>query len=92
MTIRVKFLAYFRDIFETREREISLTDEARLRDLLELLSDSSERRDQILAGKDQINPQVIILINGTPAQSLGGLEAPLKHGDLVAVFPFLGGG
>jgi MoaD family protein len=92
MKITVKFLAYFRDIFEAKERDIGLPDEASLGDLLELLGDSSKRRTEILAGSDQIHPQVIIMINGTPAQSLGGLNARLKDGDLVAVFPFLGGG
>jgi molybdopterin converting factor small subunit len=56
------------------------------------LGDSAERRDHILAGKDKVHPQVIIMVNGTPAQPLGGLDARLKDGDLVAVFPFLGGG
>ncbi len=92
MIVRVKFLAHFRDIFETKQREVGLPDEARLRELLDLLGDSSSRRDQILAGKDKIHPQVVVLINGTPAQSVGGLDARLKDGDLVAVFPFLGGG
>jgi MoaD family protein len=92
MKIRVKFLAYFRYIFEAKEREIGLPNEAKLRDLLELLGDSAERRDHILAGKNKVHPQVIIMVNGTPAQSLGGLDARLKDGDLVAVFPFLGGG
>ncbi len=92
MKITVKFLAYFRDIFETKEREIGLPDDASLGDLLEFLGDSSERRSQILTGTGQIHPQVIVMINGTPALSLGGSNAPLKDGDLVAVFPFLGGG
>jgi MoaD family protein len=90
--ITVKFLAYFRDIFETKERDIGLPDDSRLGDLLELLGDSSRRRSEILGGSNQIHPQVIIMINGMPAQSLGGLNARLKDGDLVAVFPFLGGG
>jgi MoaD family protein len=90
--VRVKFLAHFRDIFKTKEREVSLPDGARLRELLDFLGDSSDRRDQILAGKDKLHPQVVVLINGTPAQSVGGLDARLRDGDLVAVFPFLGGG
>jgi MoaD family protein len=92
MTIRTKFLAYFRDLFATREKEVRLPDGARLLELLNLLCDSPERRTQVFSKDGQIHHQIVVMRNGTPVQSQGGLEAPLQEGDIIAIFPFLGGG
>jgi MoaD family protein len=92
MTIRVKFLANFRDLFGAREREVVLPAGSRLRGLLDLLCDSPGRRAQVLTAAAEIHPQVVIMKNGTPVQSLGGLDMPLEESAVIAIFPFLGGG
>jgi MoaD family protein len=92
MKVRVKFLANFRDLFGAREKDMVLPSDARLRDLLQALCDSPERRAQVLTASGELHPQVVIMKNGTPAQSLGGLAMPLEEGAVIAVFPFLGGG
>jgi MoaD family protein len=92
MRIRVKFLANFRDLFGARERDVSFPEGSTLRRLLDLLCDSPERRAQVLTATGDIHPQVVIMKNGTPVQSLGGLEMPLEDAAVVAIFPFLGGG
>ncbi len=92
MKIRVKFLAYFRDLFGAKEISVDLPPGALLRDLLERLGDLPERRKAILTEKGEIHSQVVVMKNGAPAQSAGGMKAPLADGDTVAVFPFLGGG
>jgi len=92
MKIRVKFLAYFRDLFGAKETTFDLPPGALLGDLLERLGDTSERRQAILTEKGEIPSQVVVMRNGWPAQAAGGLRAPLADGDTVAVFPFLGGG
>jgi molybdopterin synthase sulfur carrier subunit len=92
MKIKVKFFAYFRDLFGEREKEIRLPEGAHLRQLFEVLGDSTERRSQIFIGEEKLNAHTVIIRNGTPVQSSGGLEAPLADGDVIAVFPYLGGG
>ena len=92
MKVRVKFLANFRDLFGARDKDIVLPPDARLRDLLDVLCDSPERRAQVLTAAGEIHHQVVIMKDGVPAQSLGGLEMRLEEGAVVAVFPFLGGG
>jgi len=92
MMVRVKFLANFRDLFGARVMDLDLSPDARLRDLLGELCNSPERRAQILTAAGEIHPQVVIMKDGTPAQSLGGLEMPLEEGAVIAIFPFLGGG
>jgi molybdopterin synthase sulfur carrier subunit len=92
MKIKVKFFAYFRDLFGEREKEIRLPEGAHLRQLLEILGDSPERRSQIFMEEEKLNAQTIIIKNAAPVQSSGGLDAPLADGDVIAVFPYLGGG
>ena len=92
MKVKVKLLANFRDLFGAREKDIVLPSTGRLRELLDVLCDTPGRRDQVLTPAGELNPHVVIMKNGMPAQSLGGLDMPLEDGAVVAVFPFLGGG
>ncbi len=91
MTVKVKFFAYFREIFGAREREMSLPKSSAVRSLLEEICDTPIRRAEIFDG-ESLKSQVIVMKNGTPMESPGGLEAELEDGDIVAVFPFVGGG
>jgi MoaD family protein len=90
--IKIKFLAYFRDLFGSRAKEVSLPEGAQLRDLLRVLCNSPESEKNIFAEKEKLNPQAVILKNGAPVQSSGGLDATLADGDVIAILPFLGGG
>lgn len=92
MKIKVRFLAYFRDLFGEREKEVRLPEGAHLRQLLEVLCDSPERRAQVFVEEKKLNPHAVIMKNGRPVQSSGGLDALLADGDVIAVFPYLGGG
>ncbi|OGD16144.1 MAG: hypothetical protein A2V76_03125 [Candidatus Aminicenantes bacterium RBG_16_63_14] len=91
MTVKAKFFAYFRDLFQGREREVIVGERATVSDALALLCDTPERRREIFAG-DQLKPYLIVMVNGVPVQSLKGLATPLAHGDTIAVFPIMGGG
>ncbi len=91
MRITVKFFAYFRDLFAAREKVIELEPDSTIAELLGIICDTPGRRQEVFAGRE-IKPHLIVMINGVPANSLGGLEAPLHAGDMVAVFPFLAGG
>lgn len=91
MTIKVKFFAFFREIFDTREKAMTFPAGATIRGMLEALADSPRRRDELFAGT-ALKPLVIVMKNGTAINSLQGLETPLAEGDVVAVFPFVAGG
>ncbi|MCX7973781.1 MAG: MoaD/ThiS family protein [Candidatus Aminicenantes bacterium] len=92
MKIKVKFFASMRQLFQTREREVDLPEGACFRHLLDLLCDSAERREGLFDKETKLNPNLVFLRNGQPIQSFGGLEARLEEGDVVAIFPLLGGG
>ncbi|HUU37635.1 MAG TPA: MoaD/ThiS family protein [Candidatus Desulfaltia sp.] len=90
--IRVKFFGPFRDLFGGRERDIDFPGDGRLRLLLERLCDTPERERQAFARASGLSPHAVVMKNGQPVQSPDGLEIPLHDGDVIAIFPFLGGG
>ena len=91
MTVKIKFFAYFRDLFGGRERELGLGDRSTVGDALARLCDTDARRREIFAGVE-LKPHLVVMVNGVPVQSLRGPATPLSDGDTLAVFPMLGGG
>lgn len=91
MTIKAKFFAYFRDLFDGRERSLTVAAGATVGDALAVLCDTPERRREIFAG-GELKPHLVVMLNGVPVHSLKGLSTPLADGDTLAVFPILGGG
>ena len=89
MKIKVKFFGSFRELFQ--EREVELQSESNMRDLLNLLCDSSKRREQIFDG-GELKPYLAILRNGKHIHHLSGLETKLDDGDTIVIFPPAGGG
>ncbi len=91
MTVKAKFFAYFRDLFQGRDRDVVIADGGTVRDALVLLCDTPERHREVFQG-DGLKPHLIVMVNGVHVESLRGLETPLSPGDTLAVFPILGGG
>jgi len=86
MTVRVRFFAYFRDLFGGKEKIFDLDMGTKAGELLDLLGDSPARRDELS------RPNLIVMINGADLASRGGPAAELREGDTVAIFPLMGGG
>ncbi|MCX6558998.1 MAG: MoaD/ThiS family protein [Candidatus Aminicenantes bacterium] len=91
MSIRAKFFATFRELFEARERELPAAEAPTIGALIERLCDSPARRAALFDGA-ALKPHLIIMINGAPVPPSGFAEAPLCDGDVVSIFPLLGGG
>ena len=89
--VKVKFFAYFRELFAAKERELNLPAGSTIRALLETQADTPARRAEIFAG-DALKPHIVVMINGAAFPPSTGLETPLASGDVVAVFPLMGGG
>jgi len=93
ITVKVRFFAYFREIFGGKEKVFGLDAGTTVAGLLELLGDTPLRRAEIFAGDDPVlKPHLVVLVNGSDLASAGGLAAGLRDGDTVAVFPLMGGG
>ena len=91
MTVKVKFFAYFRDVFDAREKSVSLPEGSTVGNLLNVLCDTRARRSEIFEGAG-LKPLVLVMINGSPSGSFRGLATELAEGDIVAIFPFMAGG
>jgi MoaD family protein len=92
MNIKVKFFGPFQELFGGREVEVELPGNSGLGELLERVCDTPARAEQVFSGAGVLHSHVVVMKNGTPVRSPGGLKERLKDGDVIAVFPFLGGG
>ena len=92
MKIKVKFFAPFRELFGANESEIELRSAPDVRELLDLLCDSDERREKVFDQFGELRPYVMILKNGQPVQILDGVQTKLEEGDEIAIFPPVSGG
>jgi len=90
MTVRIKFFAHFRELFGAKDKELALAPGTTVKDILDILCDSPERR--LLVFNGELKPHVIVMINGSSILSLKGLATLLEAGDTLAIFPMLGGG
>ncbi len=91
MAVTVKFFAYFREVFGGRELDVPAAEAATLGALLDRLGDTPQRRAELLAGTG-LKPHLVVMVNGAPLPADRPLEIALKDGDVVAIFPLLGGG
>lgn len=92
MKIKVRFFAPFRELFGANESEIELRSATDVRELLNHLCNSSERREKIFDQFGELRPYVMILKNGQPIQTLDGFQTKLGEGDEIAIFPPVSGG
>ena len=92
MKVKVKFFAPFRELFSARESEVELIGAPDVQELLDLLCDSDERREKVFDQYGELNSYVMILKNGRPIQTLGGILTQLEDGDEIAIFPPVSGG
>jgi len=91
MSVKVKFFAYFRVLFTAKEKEIALKAGATVREVLAVLCDSAERRSEIFDG-EKLKSHIVVMKNGAGIQSFQGIETALDDGDVLSVFPLMGGG
>jgi molybdopterin converting factor small subunit/nucleoside-triphosphatase THEP1 len=91
VSVKVKFFATFKQLFWTGEREVRLAEGSKALELLRVLCNSVERRNELFDG-DDLRSNIVVLVNGTNLPAATGLATPLADGDTVSIFPLLGGG
>jgi molybdopterin synthase sulfur carrier subunit len=91
MIVTAKFFAHFRELFGGRERVLDLSAAATVGEALAVLCDTPQRLAEVFVC-GALKPHLVVMVNGVPVQSLSGLSTPLSEGDILAIFPMLGGG
>jgi molybdopterin synthase sulfur carrier subunit len=95
INIKVKVFASFRDMLGIKETDLQFPSNVSVRSLVQALSNKYsqgklERR--VFDENDKLRKYVKILVNGKDVDFLDGASTQLKDGDLLAVFPPVGGG
>jgi sulfur carrier protein ThiS len=93
LKVNVKFKSRFRNIFDEEGREVALREQATVRELLNLLCDTANRRSQVFDNECiNLRPSVAITKNGLFVIHLNWLETELSEGDTVELFNLHCGG
>ena len=89
--MKVRLWGVFQELMGGREFEVNIPERAKLGDLLEELVrryGSKFEGELFQPGKREVKPYIKVLLNGHGAE----LMARLSEGDVVAIFPPVGGG
>lgn len=90
--VRIKLFASIRRVFEENEILLEVQRLSNIRELLELICNTYERRQRIFDHFGQIRPNITILKNGRHIDFLSGFETQLEEGDQISIFPLICGG
>jgi MoaD family protein len=93
MKVNVKFFPRFKEVFQMSEGEISLKTGANVRDLLNLLCNTDDRRSKLFDSDGKtLKPNVVIRKNGRFIVHLNWLDTELEENDGVEILSFVSGG
>ncbi len=95
MKVNVKYFATLRDITGKREEQIELCKDSTMRDLLKRLVElhGSAFSNYVMEEVPGVPKRhLLFLIDGTSMNTMGGLNARLSNGCVVALMPPVGGG
>jgi MoaD family protein len=93
MKVKVKFFPRFKEVFQMSEGEISLKTGANVRDLLNLLCNTDDRRSKLFdSDGTTLRPNVVIRKNGRFIVHLNWLDTELEENDGVEILSFVSGG
>jgi MoaD family protein len=90
MKVKVRPWGIFQELIGERELEVNLAERARVSDLFDELIRryGTKFKDELFQPGGGIKPYIKVLLNGHGVE----LKARLKDGDVVAIFPPVGGG
>ena len=92
MNIRVKAFATFRDVMD-KEIDLTIAENTTISDLLDdLMIQYPGFEDMAFERPGVLKKFVNILQNGRNIQFIKGIDTPLSEGDLITLFPPVGGG
>jgi molybdopterin synthase sulfur carrier subunit len=93
--VTVRVFATFREILGLKEVELDLPPNTTVFSMIDLLSrdySHDKLKGQVFDNSGRIRKFVKILVNGRDSYFLNGPSTQLHDGDIVAMFPPVGGG
>jgi len=95
INVKVRVFATFRDIVGIKETDFQLPSSVTVRLLVQTLSDKyshGKLEQEVFDKSGKVQKYVKILVNGRDIDFLDGPSTQLNDGDIVAMFPPVGGG
>nr|MDO8098274.1 ubiquitin-like small modifier protein 1 [Candidatus Njordarchaeota archaeon] len=93
--VKVRIFATFRDIVGIKETDLQLPSNDTIRSLVQTLSNKYSQgklEREVFDESGKVQKYVKILVNGRDIDFIDGPSTQLKDGDIVAMFPPVGGG
>lgn len=91
--MKVRFYSIFRDLFGDSSKVVRLPDGSTIEELLGFLCDSEQRIREIYDDSGELGSYVFITLNrGNGVQLIQEPDVTLENGDVVSIFPPIGGG
>ncbi|MHC1579588.1 MAG: ubiquitin-like small modifier protein 1 [Candidatus Alkanophagales archaeon] len=92
MRVRVRAFAVFREMIGAGEVTLELDGGSSVRDVLEKLCGIYGIYDKLFDASGNLRDYVHVLKNGKHINFIGGLDAEVRDGDEIAIFPPAAGG
>lgn len=93
MKITFRTFAAFGEAIGAREMELALPPGGKIGELLKSLCEAHRGlRGHLFDEAGEIKPYIVVLKNGRSVSSLQQLDTVIDEGDVIAVFPPVGGG
>jgi len=92
--VKVRLLGIFGVAYGSKEVELKIEGDVRLKEIIQKLTCTSKALKQVLIDSDLKSPlpNAVIIVNGKDISVLNGLDTPIKNGDEILIIPAIHGG
>ncbi len=92
--VKINFLSLLADITKIKELNLSVQDNATIKEILERLISKfgKDFERTILSSPDSLNRYIILGLNGKDIRTLENLETIVNHQDEILLLPAIAGG
>jgi len=96
LRVRVRYFTTLRELAGKAEEEVIMGEGATLAELVGMIASKygEEARNYLYQKREKgkVDPSIHFLINGENSRIRSGLDTRLRHADVVAIIPPIGGG
>jgi molybdopterin synthase sulfur carrier subunit len=92
LKVNVKLGTRFKDVFDKEDMQVELEEGKNVRDLLDALFDTKERRERLFSGSGNLRSNVMVTKNRRFIIHLNWLNTALEDGDNIEIRNLVSGG